>query len=77
MLFNYAKYKLGRASLMAMSTKAFFGIFAINGVATKPDQFAPPTYFAYGNDGKNYPLNLSKNCYWLYIWTQYNGCTNT
>lgn len=44
---------------MAMGTKAFFGISAINGVITKPDQFAPPTYFAYENDGKNYPLNLS------------------
>lgn len=54
------KVQAGRASLMAMGTKAFFGIFAINGVVTKPDQFAPPTYFAYENDGKNYPLNLSK-----------------
>lgn len=45
---------------MAMGTKAFFGISAINGVVTKPDQFAPPTYFAYGNNGKNYPLNLSE-----------------
>lgn len=54
------KVQAGRASLMAMGTKAFFGIYAINGVATKPDQFAPPTYFAYENDGKNYPLNLSK-----------------
>lgn len=45
---------------MAMGIKAFFGISAINGVVTKPDQFAPPTYFAYENDGKNYPLNLSK-----------------
>lgn len=55
------KVQAGRASLMAMGTKAFFGIFAINGVVTKPDQFAPPTYFAYENDGKNYPLNLSEN----------------
>lgn len=54
------KVQAGRASLMAMGTKAFFGISAINGVITKPDQFAPPTYFAYENDGKNYPLNLSK-----------------
>lgn len=54
------KVQAGRASLMAMGTKAFFGIFAINGVVTKPDQFAPPTYFAYENDGQNYPLNLSK-----------------
>lgn len=54
------KVQAGRPSLMAMGTKAFFGIFAINGVVTKPDQFAPPTYFAYENDGKNYPLNLSK-----------------
>lgn len=54
------KVQAGRASLMAMGTKAFFGISAINGVVTKPDQFAPPTYFAYENDGKNYPLNLSK-----------------
>lgn len=54
------KVRAGRASLMAMGTKAFFGIAAINGVATKPDQFAPPTYFAYENDGKNYPLNLSE-----------------
>lgn len=54
------KVQAGRASLMAMGTKAFFGIFGINGVVTKPDQFAPPTYFAYENDGKNYPLNLSK-----------------
>lgn len=54
------KVEAGRASLMAMGTKAFFGIVAINGVITKPDQFAPPTYFAYENDGKNYPLNLSK-----------------
>lgn len=46
---------------MAMGIKAFFGIYAINGVVTKPDQFAPPTYFAYENDGKNYPLNLSKS----------------
>lgn len=45
---------------MAMGIKAFFGISAINGVVTKPDQFAPPTYFAYENDGKNYPLNLSE-----------------
>lgn len=45
---------------MAMGTKAFFGISAINGVVTKPDQFAPPTYFAYESDGKNYPLNLSE-----------------
>lgn len=49
----------GRPSLMAIGTKAFFGIFAINGVSTKSDQFAPPTYFAYENDGKNCPLNLS------------------
>lgn len=54
------KVQAGRASLMAMGIKAFFGISAINGVVTKPDQFAPPTYFAYENDGKNYPLNLSK-----------------
>lgn len=54
------KVRAGRASLMAMGTKAFFGIFVINGVVTKSDQFAPPTYFAYENDGKNYPLNLSK-----------------
>ena len=54
------KVQAGRASLMAMGTKAFFGISGINGVVTKPDQFAPPTYFAYENDGKNYPLNLSK-----------------
>lgn len=54
------KVQAGRASLMAMGTKAFFGISAINGVVTKPDQFALPTYFAYENDGKNYPLNLSK-----------------
>lgn len=54
------KVQVGRASLMAMGTKAFFGIYSINGVVTKPDQFAPPTYFAYENDGKNYPLNLSK-----------------
>lgn len=54
------KVQAGRASLMAMGTKAFFGIFVINGVVTKPDQFAPPTYFAYENDGKNYPLNLSE-----------------
>lgn len=54
------KVQAGRASLMAMGTKAFFGISAINGVVTKPDQFAPPTYFAYENDGKNYPLNLSE-----------------
>lgn len=54
------KVLAGRPSLMAMGTKAFFGIFAINGVATKPDQFAPPTYFAYETDGKNYPLNLSE-----------------
>lgn len=54
------KVQAGRASLMAMGTKAFFGIAIINGVVTKPDQFAPPTYFAYENDGKNYPLNLSK-----------------
>lgn len=53
------KVLAGRASLMAMGTKAFFGILAINGVINKPDQFAPPTYFAYENDGKNYPLNLS------------------
>lgn len=45
---------------MAMGTKALFGIFAINGVVTKPDQFAPPTYFTYEDDGKNYPLNLSE-----------------
>lgn len=45
---------------MAMGTKAFFGISAINGVVTKPDQFAPPTYFAYENDGRNYLLNLSE-----------------
>ena len=45
---------------MATGTKAFFGISAINGVVTKPNQFAPPTYFAYENDGINYPLNLSK-----------------
>lgn len=50
----------GRSSLMATNTKAFFGIAAINEVVTKPDQFAPPTYFAYENDGKNYPLNLPK-----------------
>lgn len=55
------KVRAGRASLMAMGTKAFFGISAINGVVTKPDEFAPPTYFAYENDGKNYPLNLSKS----------------
>lgn len=55
------KVQAGRASLMAMGTKAFFGIAIINGVVTKPDQFAPPTYFAYENDGKNYPLNLSKS----------------
>ena len=55
------KVQAGRASLMAMGTKAFFGILAINGVVTKPDQFAPPTYFAYENDGKNYPLNLSES----------------
>lgn len=54
------KVQAGRASLMAMGTKAFFGISAINGVVTKPNQFAPPTYFAYENDGKNYPLNLSE-----------------
>lgn len=54
------KVLAGRASLMAMNTKAFFGISAINGVVTKPDQFAPPTYFAYEKDGINYPLNLSK-----------------
>lgn len=54
------KVQAGRASLMAMGTKAFFGISAINGVVTKPDQFALPTYFAYENDGKNYPLNLSE-----------------
>ena len=54
------KVHAGRPSLMAMGTKAFFGISGINGVVTKPDQFAPPTYFAYENDGKNYPLNLSK-----------------
>ena len=54
------KVQAGRASLMAMGTKAFFGISAINGVVTKPNQFAPPTYFAYENDGINYPLNLSK-----------------
>lgn len=54
------KVLAGRASLMAMGTKAFFGIAAINEVITKPNQFAPPTYFAYENDGKNYPLNLSK-----------------
>lgn len=54
------KVLAGRASLMAMGTKAFFGFYGINGVTTKPDQFAPPTYFAYENDGKNYPLNLSK-----------------
>lgn len=54
------KVQAGRASLMAMGTKAFFGISAINGVVTKPDQFAPPTYFAYENNGKNYPLNLSE-----------------
>lgn len=54
------KVQAGRASLMAMGTKAFFGISAINEVVTKPDQFAPPTYFAYENDGKNYPLNLSE-----------------
>lgn len=53
------KVQAGRASLMAMGTKAFFGICSINGIITKPDQFAPPTYFAYENDGKNYPLNLS------------------
>ena len=59
------KVQAGRASLMAMGIKAFFGIVGINGVVTKPDQFAPPTYFAYENDGKNYPLNLSKTvtCY--------------
>ena len=50
----------GRASLMAMGTKAFFGILNISGVQTKSDQFAPPTYFAYENDDKNYPLNLSE-----------------
>lgn len=55
------KVQAGRASLMAMGTKAFFGIYAINGVVTKPDQFAPPTYFAYEKDGKNYPLNLSES----------------
>lgn len=54
------KVQAGRASLMAMGIDAFFGIYAINGVVTKPDQFAPPTYFAYENDGKNYSLNLSK-----------------
>lgn len=55
------KVLAGRASLMPMGIKAFFGISAINGVVTKPDQFAPPTYFAYENDGKNYPLNLSES----------------
>ena len=54
------KVLAGRPSLMALGTKAVFAIGAINGVATKPDQFAPPTYFAYENDGKNYPLHLSK-----------------
>ena len=54
------KVQAGRASLMANGTKAFFGIVIINGVVTKPDQFAPPTYFAYETDGKNYPLSLSK-----------------
>ena len=54
------KVQAGRASLMAMGTKAFFGISAINGVVTKPDQFAPPTYFAYESDGIHYPLNPSK-----------------
>lgn len=54
------KVLAGKASLMATGTKAFFGIVAINEVVTKPDQFAPPTYFAYESDGKNYPLNLSK-----------------
>lgn len=54
------KVLAGRPSLMAMGTKAFFGIYAINGVIIKPDQFAPPTYFAYKTDGKNYPLNLSE-----------------
>lgn len=55
------KIYAGRASLMAMGIKAFFGILAINGVFTKSDQFAPPTYFAYESDGKNYPLNLSES----------------
>lgn len=55
------KVKAGRASLMAMGIKAFFGILAINGVIPKPDQFAPPTYFAYEDDGKNYPLNPSES----------------
>ena len=52
------KVQAGRASLMAMGTKAFFGIYAINGVATKPDQFAPPTYFAYENYSKPYTCLL-------------------
>lgn len=54
------KVQAGRASLMAMGIKAFFGIFVINGAITKPDRFAPPTYFAYENDGKDYQLNLSE-----------------
>ena len=53
------KVRTGRSSLMATGTKAFFAIFSINNITTKPDQFAPPTYFAYETDGKNYPLNLS------------------
>ena len=53
------KVLVGRSGLMATGTKAFFGILSINNITTKPDQFAPPTYFAYENDGKNYPLNLS------------------
>ena len=47
------KVQAGRASLMAMSTKALLGIPAINGGVTKADQFAPPTYVPYENDGKN------------------------
>lgn len=52
------KVIVGRPSIM--DTKAYFGIAFINGVITKPDQFAPPTYFAYETEGKNYPLNSSK-----------------
>lgn len=54
------KVQTGIVSFTAASTKAFFGILAINGIVTKPDQFAPPTYFAYENEGKNYSLNLSE-----------------